>query len=146
MKAGLTTSVILHAALIGFGLWRRRVLGLHPVSASRTLLRYAVFAVVWIPLAMVVYPIVVRRLGFEFTAQASLRYFAEPQEPGMLALVVLVACVLAPVGEELFFRGFLWNLLEDHFDRITALVGARAAPARGGRARAARRSPARAPA
>lgn len=48
--------------------------------------------------------------------------FASVHSPWVLAAMILVACVLAPINEELIFRGALFRYLRQRFGRGTALL------------------------
>lgn len=47
--------------------------------------------------------------------------FLEPR-PSVVALTVVLACVVGPVAEELFFRGMLFRALRPHMSRLVAML------------------------
>jgi membrane protease YdiL (CAAX protease family) len=73
---------------------------------------YAVFMVFWLPFAFWLYPYLVRALGYEFLPQQMLTFLVDRPAGWMFWLAVFTACVAAPLGEELLFRGFLYRPLE----------------------------------
>ena len=46
----------------------------------------------------------------------------EEQNPHVLALTVLLACVIGPIGEELFFRGVLYTAIRQRTSRMVAML------------------------
>ena len=46
----------------------------------------------------------------------------QEQNPLVLALTVLLACVVGPAGEELFFRGVLYPAIRQRSSRLTAML------------------------
>jgi membrane protease YdiL (CAAX protease family) len=107
--------------MIAYGCWRRRAL-LARFPVGRVLVSYVVFAIVWIPLAMILFPYVLRTMGHEFEAQAPVLYYARAAHDNGIWIVLLVSCGLAPVAEEVFFRGFLFRAIENVSTRFVALL------------------------
>lgn len=114
--------------MVTFGLvtlyaWvRRRVLSLE-LRTRWSLIRYGLFMLAWFPLAFWVYPMVVRAMDYPLPAQEVLKYVASWPDDGFLWPAVAVACIVAPIGEELVFRGFLFRVVELHSHRFVALLG-----------------------
>lgn len=99
--------------------WHRRgVLG-------RAAATYAVFLVVWVPLAMILYPWLLHQLDAPLAAQPILSYLAEPSGAkstlGSIA-VVAMACLVVPLAEEILFRGYLQEMLKRFMPTTTAVV------------------------
>ncbi|MEM7203015.1 MAG: CPBP family intramembrane glutamic endopeptidase [Planctomycetota bacterium] len=85
--------------------WRWRVGG---GALGQTLGLYVLFALLWIPLALVLYPWLLERAGVVLPPQPMLEYFVRqpPSIGGWLAMMALV-CVIGPTFEEVVFRGYL---------------------------------------
>lgn len=93
----------------------RSVLGLGPIQQPRL---FAIFVACEFAVMFLVEPLLGSVLGFEDQAGLS---------GGHPLLDILVAVVLAPVGEELFFRGWLWTVLRRQWS-APAVAVATAAP------------------
>ncbi len=104
-----------------YWLLRRRALPLE-LRPAWALGRYGLFMLAWLPLAFWVYPMVMRALEIPMPAQDVLAYAVSAPADGFLWVAVLCVCVAAPLGEELFFRGFLFRAIELHSHRYVALV------------------------
>jgi hypothetical protein len=60
--------------------------------------------------------------GWKAGMQEAIRMFYEAQSPWALAGFLLLACVAAPVGEEVFFRGLLYPLFKNQWGRGMAVA------------------------
>ncbi|MEE2886517.1 MAG: CPBP family intramembrane glutamic endopeptidase [Planctomycetota bacterium] len=113
--------------LAGFGAlgvyaWVRRRALTWDLRLAWALTRYGLFMLIWFPAAFWIYPMVMRELGIPLPAQDVLLYVASGPHGGFLWMAVFVACILAPLGEELFFRGFLFRAIEVNSHRYMALA------------------------
>jgi membrane protease YdiL (CAAX protease family) len=90
----------------------RRLATLAPIALIWTILGgAAVYAVAWAFNTWVWPP-----LGFEPESQEIVRALAESPSPLVRGLIVVAACVVAPVVEETVFRGFLYPALRQYTD------------------------------
>jgi membrane protease YdiL (CAAX protease family) len=81
-------------------------------NVGRTVLTYLGFSLLWVPFALMLYPVLVHSLESQLPAQPPLLYLVgnAPLEGRFLVLVVV--CVLGPIGEELFFRGYIYRFVD----------------------------------
>jgi membrane protease YdiL (CAAX protease family) len=63
-----------------------------------------------------------RRLGFEPPKEPIHELIFEEDRPQVLALTVLLACVVGPVAEELFFRHVLYGAIRRYLSRTLAML------------------------
>lgn len=85
-------------------------------------LRYAVFLLGWVPLALFCIPAVWRALGWTIEPQPHLAYFATPSDsPWFVGAAVSVALV-GPIFEEVVFRGFLHDGLRARLGPRTTIA------------------------
>jgi len=63
-----------------------------------------------------------RAVGLPDDPQDLLAIFSSAHSPWLLAAMLFVACVLAPVNEELLFRGAIFRFCRQRFGRATALL------------------------
>ena len=92
---------------------------------GRAAATYAVFLLVWVPLAMIVYPWVLRHLDAPLAAQPTLRYLAEPslvRSTPRSITVIAMACLIVPLAEEILFRGYVQEMLKRFMPTTTAVV------------------------
>jgi len=80
-----------------------------PRCYAKGLALYALFMGGWVPFAMIAYPVIMSRLGHPLTPQPFVAYFdhREVATAGGLAAVLVVSCLLAPLVEEIVFRGYI---------------------------------------
>lgn len=90
-------------------------------NALRTVATYLSFMLLWVPFSLVLYPLLVRSIGSELPAQTVLVYLAGPAPPEGQLLLILLACVLGPIGEELFFRGYIYRFVDVRWGATPAL-------------------------
>ncbi len=88
----------------------------------RTLLTYVCFSLLWIPFSLMLYPLLVHGAGYQLPAQRALLYLTSPAPPEGRLLVIILACFLGPIGEELFFRGYIYRFLDVRWGPTTALL------------------------
>lgn len=95
-------ALVLLAIIVPIGTaWRAR-------GTLRVIGAYAAFALVWVPVSMLLYPLVLDWLGRPIEAQDTLQYFVAPAAaPWGRFVVIGVACVSGPVAEEILYRGYL---------------------------------------
>lgn len=65
---------------------------------------------------------ILRAAGISAEPQDVLAVFNSVQSPVLLAAMLFVACVLAPINEELLFRGAIFRFCRQRFGRGAALV------------------------
>lgn len=88
-------------------------IGWRPRGAARVVGVYAAFAVVWVPISMLLYPLVLEWLDRPIVAQDTLRYFVEPAAaPWGRFVVIGGACLSGPIAEEILYRGYLLGALQ----------------------------------
>lgn len=63
-----------------------------------------------------------RRLGLPHEPQDLIAVFGAVQSPVVLLAMIAVACVVAPINEELLFRGVIYRGIRQRFGRAPALV------------------------
>ncbi len=68
------------------------------------------------------YHAILRWLGVTVDWQATLIMIKKPESPGMLAVLLLMALVMAPITEELLFRGILLPVLRRRLGIWTAVI------------------------
>lgn len=120
---GVALVVIMqNSAFIGFAWWRTqsiRVLGLIPQWE-----RVLVWSIVGVPLALVsnlVVGLVFALFGMHQN-QATTYPIVAGDYTGQLVFW-LVAALVAPLGEELLFRGYLWDAFQRHYGMGWAIIG-----------------------
>ncbi len=91
-------------------------------NVGRTLGTYVVFSLVWVPFSLMLYPMLVRGVGWELPAQPLLLYVIGQVPPMGLLLAISLICVVGPIGEELFFRGYIYRFVVMRWGQGTALV------------------------
>lgn len=62
--------------------------------------------------------------GWPYQPQASVELFLQEKDPRLLAFFILMATVVAPISEELFFRGLAYPALKRRLGRLPALLAA----------------------
>ena len=77
----------------------------------RTVYTYLGFSLLWVPFALMLYPMLVHNLGSHLPAQPPLVYLVGDTPLEGRVLVIIVACLIAPMGEELFFRGYIYRFV-----------------------------------
>jgi uncharacterized protein len=63
-----------------------------------------------------------QRLGLPHVPQDLIAIFGSVQSPAVLLAMIAVACVVAPINEELLFRGVIYRGMRQRFGRAPALV------------------------
>lgn len=103
--------LLLFAAIRNEGLaWRLRG------NVLRTVYTYLGFSLLWVPLALILYPMLVH-----VPPQPVLLYVVGSAPPEGRFLVLIVVCVLGPIGEELFFRGYIYRFVDVRWGPTLAL-------------------------
>lgn len=96
----------------------RRLAALAPMALIWTILGgAAVYAVAWASKTWIWGP-----MGFELEAQDTVRALADHPSLLVRGLIVVTACVVAPVVEETLFRGFLYPALRQFADAPFAML------------------------
>lgn len=75
----------------------------------------------WVALGVGISMAVGSWLGWEVKPQLAVRLFMEMRSGWQLAGLLVLACVVAPVAEEMVFRGLLYPALKSHLGRGPAL-------------------------
>lgn len=99
---------LLAGALVYRGLFPSRVFGLVSVPFSRALLRALLALAAAYPLLMLVQSMVYGILGGGLDVQDIVRFLQQAESPRDRWSVLVMAVVVAPVAEEIIFRGFLY--------------------------------------
>ncbi|MCR9248371.1 MAG: CPBP family intramembrane metalloprotease [bacterium] len=97
--------------------------GWRPVRASRVLLCYAPFVVLWLAIA-IGYLQLMHWLGHPVAPQATLRQLAggDPSA-AQLGLVLFAVVIVAPLWEELLFRGYLYTAFRSRSSFLLSQLG-----------------------
>jgi len=66
--------------------------------------------------------LLIEALGLPAAPQDLIAIFAQTKSPYVIAGMLIVACVLAPLYEELLFRAGLYRFCRQHLGRTTALI------------------------
>lgn len=81
-------------------------------NTRTAVLTYLGFILLWAPFSLLLYPLLVHSAGYQLPAQPALLYLAGPEaRPEGWFLIAFLACILGPIGEELFFRGYIYRFL-----------------------------------
>jgi membrane protease YdiL (CAAX protease family) len=91
-------------------------------NVGRALGTYGVFSLLWVPFSLMLYPMLVRGVGWELPAQPLLLYVAGEGPSMGLLLAISLICVVGPIGEELFFRGYIFRFVTMRWGQVAALV------------------------
>jgi uncharacterized protein len=114
--------------LIARGGHLQSVFGLHKVRLNKVVGYGFCLAVLAVPLTYAAKILTIRFTGSQEAPQALVQKYhsaIEGNDLGLIGLIVLSACVVAPLSEELLFRGTFYPLLSRGFGRfIAALVSA----------------------
>lgn len=92
-----------------------------PSAWSASTAALAAFCALW-PFVAVAFLVSAVLFGSDAQPHAVAQMMLDEPDPMMLAAMGLAVVVVAPIGEELFFRGFLHQLLRQHFGVFTAIV------------------------
>jgi membrane protease YdiL (CAAX protease family) len=127
------------AALLGWPLFQatrtrlHRDYGAEPPAAAAPR-RLGVRSVVWnsvttlvlalplLALCSLGWTFLLRRLGLPHEPQDLIAVFGAVQSPAVLLALIAVACIAAPINEELLFRGVVYRGIRQRFGRAPALV------------------------
>jgi membrane protease YdiL (CAAX protease family) len=96
-----------------------------PLSLSRTLLAGAATVVAALPVITVLslgWVYVLKVAGLPEAPQDAIAIFANTKSPVVVAGMLVVACVVAPINEELLFRAGLYRFCRQRLGREAALV------------------------
>ncbi len=107
--------------LLGFAHLRRAGLPFR-MRVGWSLGRYGAFLIVWVPLAMFLYPYLVHLADYKFHAQEPVLYYAGASVSWRYWIVLLVTCIGAPITEEIFFRGFLFRAVQQASTPVVAVI------------------------
>lgn len=91
-------------------------------AALRAGFRDYITAFPWLFLLLSLIAKIVKELGLHIPPEEMQRLLFRDQEPRVLVLVFVLACVIAPVAEELFFRGVLFGALRRSTSRWAAIA------------------------
>ena len=118
-------AIVIVVLLIARGGHLQSVFGLHKMSLGRVIGYGFCLAVLAIPLTYAAKIITIQVTGSQEAPQALVqKYHAaiEGNDLGLIGLIVLSACVVAPLSEELLFRGTFYPLLTRGFGRFFAAI------------------------
>ena len=104
------------AEAVGFS--RRSLTGSIPMA-----LRSYVVAFPWLFLILFAVVQTAHALGFQPPTEPIQELLFEESRPIILGLTALLACVVGPVAEELFFRGVLYPAIRRRTSRFVAMLG-----------------------
>jgi len=76
----------------------------------------------WIFILLFIIVEVARSLGLKPPVEPIQELIFQEHRPAVLGLIVVLACVVGPVAEELFFRGVLYAALRQRTSRLAAVV------------------------
>jgi len=116
------------ALIVGFLIWKKTDLRLLWNFEKRDLARAPVVAVglylAGLPVTgflLLISLAVGQHFGWPLESQKPVQMFLEAQSPWAIIQILLLACVVAPVGEELLFRGFFYPWLKGITGRTAAM-------------------------
>ncbi len=102
-----------------------RVFGITPRTIRPAvrigLLRYLMLFP-WLFVTLYLIAQVARAFGYEPPVEPIHRLIFQERRPQALQLTVLLACVVGPIAEELFFRGVLYGALRQRASRVIAIA------------------------
>lgn len=76
----------------------------------------------WLFLSLIVVVELARRFGFQPPIEPIQELVFNESHPGVLALTVVLACLVGPLAEELFFRGVLYGALRQRISPVAAML------------------------
>ena len=76
----------------------------------------------WIFLLLLLLVAIARRLGFEPPLEPIQELLAQDDRPEIFTGTVVLACLVGPVAEELFFRGVLYTAVRQRLSRVAAML------------------------
>lgn len=76
----------------------------------------------WLFLLLVAIVEISRRAGLKPPVEPIQQLLFQEQRPVVLGLTILLACVIGPIAEELFFRGVLYSVLRSRLTRLFAIL------------------------
>lgn len=126
----LVATAIAHVVFLAFAAAVPPLLpwGNLPRLLPRVVWRYLLFLLPWGLAFMVLYPLLLQGLGVDFGPQRLMEYVTgHDASVGGVILLLVVAGVLAPLVEELVFRGYLQQAIERVCGTWPAIVLAAAA-------------------
>lgn len=128
--AMLFLDAFLILAILAFASGKRAAFGLparRPSATIREALRGYLAAFPWLFLLLFLVVEAARRLGWTPPVEPIQELIFGERRAGVLALTVLLACVVGPVAEELFFRGVLYAAVRQRTSRLMATLASGAA-------------------
>ncbi|HYB58816.1 MAG TPA: CPBP family intramembrane glutamic endopeptidase, partial [Candidatus Acidoferrales bacterium] len=117
--ANVVSVALILAAVLGFYREKLASLGFTSKKVPKALL-YGVlgFVVAFVVTTVVGYPIQ-QRFGTDPTQEALSQ---ATEAPGLFPLVIVSGVIIAPIAEEIVFRGYLYKAFRDHFKPSYAIV------------------------
>lgn len=76
----------------------------------------------WIFLLLFLLVAIARRLGFEPPVEPIQELISQDHRPEILGWTMVLACLVGPVAEELFFRGVLYAAVRRRLSRVAAML------------------------
>ncbi|MEZ5276480.1 MAG: CPBP family intramembrane glutamic endopeptidase [Opitutaceae bacterium] len=102
------------------GIWPGR--GLSWFNSSVAAIRSLLFAIPVILLVFLPWSALLEALGLSTAPQPLVGIFQEADEPGYLIALAFLAVVVAPINEELLFRGGIFRFLKSRFPTSLAMI------------------------
>lgn len=76
----------------------------------------------WLFLLLAVIVEASRRMGWKPPVEPIQQLLFQEQRPVVLGMTIVLACVIGPIAEELFFRGVLYGALRQRLSRLFAIL------------------------
>jgi uncharacterized protein len=124
----LLTAILTEAWQLGFPLWiaRRRHAGLPRLPRSRSIYVEALIALLLVAAGVVVLTMIFQSLRYLSGDQTTPIIRVEPSVGYLdrfeFLRLLVIALLVAPVAEEVFFRGLLYNALRQRLPRFVAIL------------------------
>ena len=122
-RSSLAMLVALLAFTAASAVWRPAVAWHRAGALGPAVALYGLFVALWMPTMSILYPHLMEMVGAPLEPQPHLLYFGgEPTSAINWAVVLLVAGVVAPVAEEVVFRGYVQGAFGAYLPRWAAVV------------------------
>lgn len=129
LQAILANSIVYSSLILGIvgvmGFQRESALeffGLRPASFPKAAGTGILWLVATYPLILATQSFVQGIFGETDDAQMIVRYFLEHPDPRHRAAVIVMAVIVAPVAEEILFRGYFYGVIRRYGGRLAAIL------------------------
>jgi len=129
LKAILANSIVYSSLILGIigvmGFQRESALeffGLKPSLFPKVAGKGLLWLVATYPLILATQSLVQAIFGENDDSQMIVRYFLEHPDPRHRAAVIVMAVIVAPVAEEILFRGYFYGVIRRYGGRIAAIL------------------------